>query len=290
MRILVAGALGEVGRTVSSALEAMGHAVVRTSARGPFVDRPDVVDLQTAAGLIRSGRVDLLVGAAGRGDRRATERTGNDATEMLAPAAASAGIPAVLLSTTRVLEGYERDVPEDADALARTPYAEANALNEAEWLSTAGSAASVPRITNYFCAPSSADSPQALLLPWALVTQGLAERVIAVRSGPRTSREFVCAKDVARGVLLLAERQPDSRVCATSPGFVATLEDLVGAVQWAFGRLGLAVPAATFGPDSAPGPSCRGGWLASQGWSTELTIDGLTGVVAEWTGDRETAT
>ena len=76
MRILVAGALGEVGRSVSIALVDSGHEVLPVSSRAPIRGTSDAIDLAAAVVAISEGRVDAVMSAAGRGDRRAAERTG----------------------------------------------------------------------------------------------------------------------------------------------------------------------------------------------------------------------
>ena len=282
MRILVAGALGEVGRTVARALREHGHDVVPASSRAPLVGAPEVVGLEEAATLVHAREVDAVLSAAGRGDRRQGERSGLDATGVLGPVCAAAGVPGVLLSTTRVLEGHDVDYLEDAPPRPRTPYAEANARNEEQWLAQGGTAASVLRITNYFCQPASLASPQSLLLPWSLVTEALQAGRIGVRSGPSTSREFVSAADVAAAALVLVADRPVGGVCATTPGLAATLSDLTSAVQGAFRRIGLDAPAASFGEDTVAGPACLPGWLAERGWAGGLTLTDVEGAIADW--------
>lgn len=270
MRILVAGALGEVGRTVSAALVDVGHEVVRVSGRAPLTDEPDVIGFDGAQMLVREHRVDAVINCAGRGDRRASERTGRDATDKLALAVREAELPAVLISTTRVLEGYDADYAEDAPPKPLTSYAEANAENEAAWLSAAGPTAHVLRITNYIAQPSSVDSPQASLLPWSLVTEALATGHIGVRSGASLAKEFVGAADVASAAVLILTAPDAPQIVATVPGAVLTMANLVSACQRAFVAAGKPEPTASFGADAPAGPACRPGWLESKGWVCEL--------------------
>lgn len=285
MRILVAGALGEVGRTVSLALEDLGHTIIRVSSRAAELGAAGVVDFDVALELVRGDAVDAVVNAAGRGDRRLDPRSGLDATARLAPALRATAIPGVLLSTTRVLEGYESSHAEDAPAHPTTAYGESNAANEGAWLDEGGRTARILRITNYFAAPSSLDSPQAALLPWSLVTEALASGHIAVRSGASTAKEFVSAADVAKAVLLVLSSRQAPSVCATVPGAAMTLTDLVAACQAAFVAVGLREPTASFGPDGPAGPACLPGWLADAGWRGELTTSGVSQAVAAWLGD-----
>lgn len=282
MRILVAGALGEVGRTVSSALEHLGHSVVRVTSREGGDDESSVLGLSAAVELLQSGAVSGVLNCSGRGDRRPANRSGLDATALLAPAIGEAGVPGVLISTTRVLEGCSVDYREDEPPQPRTPYAHANAENEAEWLRMAGTAGHVLRITNYFAIPSGTDSPQAGLLPWSLVTEALNSGHIGIRSGPSLVKEFVSALDVARAVLMVQEASSAPAVCATVPGAPFTLAALVEAVQEAFAQVGLAVPSASFGPDGPAAPVCRPGWLAGTGWRGGLDAAAIRDDVARW--------
>jgi nucleoside-diphosphate-sugar epimerase len=230
---------------------------------------------------VSDGRIDLVVNAAGRGDRRPGERTGTDSTAILAPAIASSGTSAVLLSTMRVLEGYSEPVPDDAPPRPTTPYAEANALHEAQWLAST-STGTVLRLANYFCAPLSVESPQAQLLPWSLVTEALASGTITVRSSRDTMREFVDATDVASALLILSAA-PEARVVATAPGVVVSLDDLAGAVSLALADTGRTRPVISFGPGpSVSPPRCLPGWLAHQGWRSRLTPDSVRAVVGQW--------
>ena len=280
MRILVAGALGEVGRTVAAALGAAGHGVLPLSSRAPLEGEPEAVPLQAGLDAIATHAVDAVVSAAGRGDRRPVDRTGQEVTALLASASAEAGVPSVLLSTTRVLEGWDGDVAEDAEARPRTPYAEANAANETLWLESGGR--SVLRITNYICPPSSLGSPQALLLPWSLVTEAVGSGHIGVRSGAGLAKEFVGAEDVARAITLLLTAADAPAACATAPGRVLTMEDLAHATAEAVVRAGGSRPTVSFGPDGPSPAAVLPGWLAARGWAGALTPEALTGMIAEW--------
>ena len=282
MRILVAGALGEVGSSVAAALESRGHVVVRASSRAPIDAWPDVVDLARAAGLVRDGDVDAVVNAAGRGDRRAVERTGRDATAVLAPACSVGGVPSVLLSTMRVMEGHREDFTEDAAPAPLTPYAEANARNEQDWWREAGRGAGVLRITNYFCPPSGPDTPQSHLLPWSLVTEAVADGRIGIRSGPHLTKEFVGAEDVATAVLAVVVDSSHPAVVTTTPGTALSMQDLADCVVRALARAGRPMPSVTFGQDSPPGPTCAPGWLHRVGWTGSLTKDAIEQSVTDW--------
>jgi nucleoside-diphosphate-sugar epimerase len=276
----MAGALGEVGRTVAAALNVAGHEVVALSSRAPIAARPEVVTLQGGLELVAQRDVDAVVSAAGRGDRRSVERTGLESTALLAAAAKRAALPSVLLSTTRVLEGWDGDVADDAEARPRTPYAEANAANEALWLESGGRSAL--RITNYICPPSSPTSPQTQLLPWSLVTEALETHRIGVRSGAGLAKEFVDGGDVARALTLLLGDPDAPSVCATAPGTVLTMRDLALASSDAIVQAGGTRPEMSFGPEGPSPAAVVPGWLAERGWSGALTAEALERLIREW--------
>lgn len=281
MRIVVAGALGEVGGTVSAALESLGHVVLPVSSRAGR-DEVSAIGLGAAVEHVRCGCVDAVLSAAGRGDRRMSERTGQESTPALAHAAELTGIPAVLLSTTRVLEGLSGDIEEDAHAACSTPYAQANADNEAAWLEAAPTYGSIVRITNYFCEPKLADSPQSLLLPWSLVIEAVRTEAVEVRSAASTSRDFVSADDVARAVLAVAESPASVRVCATAPSLTVSLADLAECTAAALADAGMPRPTISFGRVVGPVSTFRPGWLRQHGWSSSLSLDEMQRAITSW--------
>jgi|GEM_PF-1045561 len=269
MRILMAGARGEVGRSVSEALTNEGHVVTPVSSRISHVG-PPVLSLSQASDLIHHGEVDLLVIASSRGDHRGVAVSGTNTCEALTPAVSATGLPSVLLSTLRVLEGHTEATSEDAPASPTSDYARANALNEEIWLKDSEPSGSVLRIANYFCVPQGVNSPQNKLLPWSLMTEAVESGSITVRSGPRTSREFVSPSDVGQALLLLATDSPPSRICATLPGHVANMGDLVLDVKEAFSITGRPDPAASFGIEDVIPTQVSASWLAARGWTSTL--------------------
>jgi len=281
VRILVAGALGEVGRTLTRTLALRGHEVIQASGRAP-VDGTTAIGYLESASLIEAGSIDLVVNAAGRGDRRSSPRSGQDATNALAPAVRESGVPAVLMSTTRVLEGYGLTATESDPARPLTAYGEANAEHEVTWLATIGDSGRVLRIANYFCSPSSREAPQAQLLPWSLVTEALDSGRIAVRSSPETTREFVDAADVATAIEILGVDRPPSGFAATTPGIVLRLEDLVRATVEAFEQTGRPVPTVTFGSETPIQPTWHGTWLTECGWRARFDITTLRASISAW--------
>jgi len=281
VRILVAGALGEVGRTLGRALVERGHAVVPASSRAADAGVA-LIDYRQAAELISNGGIDLLVNAAGRGDRRVAARTGQDATSTLGPVIKATGVPGVLISTTRVLEGSGAAPGESDPASPASDYARANAANEAAWLALTGIAGRVLRMANYFCAPSTRTAPQAELLPWSLVTEALESGRIEVRSGPGTTREFVSAHDVAAAVELLAPQRPPGGIVATCPGRLLRLADLVQASCQAYVDAGLPSPTATFGTVEPDQPVVHGTWLAQRGWRSTVDAPSVRACISEW--------
>lgn len=249
------------------------------SSRAPLERDVDAVGLTDAVMLIRRGAVDAVLVASGRGDRRVAERTGLEATAVLAKTTDESGIPSVLLSTTRVLEGTP-GAGEDAPPSPLTAYAGANAANEGAWLEAGGK--SILRITNYFCAPTTAASGQLDLLPWSLVTEALTGRTITVRSGPSLTKEFVGAADLAAGVGILLASDGAPRICATVPGSPFTMNDLCDAVSQGLALAGRSRPMVTFGPDTAAPPRLAAGWLSSHGWKGSLTLEVMAEAIATW--------
>jgi nucleoside-diphosphate-sugar epimerase len=269
MRILMAGARGEVGLSVSEALTNEGHVVTPVSSRISHVG-PPLLSLSQASDLIHNGEVDLLVIASSRGDHRGVAVSGTNTCEALTPAVSATGLPSVLLSTLRVLEGHTEATSEDAPASPTSDYAQANARNEEVWLKESGPSGSVLRLANYFCVPQGVNSPQNKLLPWSLMTEAVESGSITVRSGAGTSREFVSASDVGRAILLLATDSPPTRVCATLPGHVANMRDLVLNVKEAFSMTGRPDPLASFGIEDVIPTEVAASWLASHGWISAL--------------------
>lgn len=102
MRIVLAGATGEVGSSLREALGASGHLVVPVTSR-PLDQVPvGFASLDQALDLIASGDVDVVVNAAGPGDRRDVVRDVHTASTRLASVAGTCDVPAVLISTLRV--------------------------------------------------------------------------------------------------------------------------------------------------------------------------------------------
>jgi nucleoside-diphosphate-sugar epimerase len=279
MRILVAGALGEVGSSVSKALISAGHSLFPVSSRIAQVGST-AVSLAQASDLIYNNEVDLLVVASSRGDHRGIADSGTNTCEALTPAVSVKGLPSVLLSTLRVLEGHTESTSEDAPASPTSDYAQANARNEEVWLKESGPSGSVLRIANYFCVPQGVNSPQNKLLPWSLMTEAVESGSITVRSGPRTSREFVSPSDVAQAILLVAKDSPPSRICATLPGHLANMGDLVLDVKEAFSMNGRPDPVASFGIEDVIPTEVSASWLASHGWSSTLDRDQIVRAIA----------
>jgi len=279
MRIVLAGALGEVGRSLREALIARGHDVFPASSRAPIADAPDVLGLTQVGALIAAAPVDALVHAGGPGDHRTGRNGAHQWTRDLL--AACADLPAVLVSTTRVLEGYSQTPLEGSPGNPSTAYGQANADHEQLWLSNANTR--ILRMVNYFCPPADSTSPQASLLPWSLLLEGWQTGKINVRSGGSTVREFIDSGDAARAVETLIDEAPVDRVVVAAPGLVATLEQLVRASIRACEAAGRKDVTATFGEESSGTPwRMSPGWLTQQGWSHELTLDRMTKELSRW--------
>ena len=292
MLIVVAGGLGEVGSSIAASLVSLGHEVVRVSARQQSVadDREgSLIGVEEAARLLSEGRVDLLINASGPGDRRGPSATWRDTSRLLSSASREAGTRAVLLSTTRVMEGYGRDYEEGEPPLATTEYARLNAENESVWCASGEDRATVLRISNFFCRPQGRESPQVGLLPWSLAAEARDAGTITMRSGANLVKDFVTGADVAAAALLLAERADAPRVCATSPGAGFSLGMLAEETACAIEQVSGSRPVVSFGPDGDQAPRCSPSWLAELGWSSSLTAGGLREEIETWLRDTSVA-
>lgn len=279
MRILLFGGLGEVGRSVGAALRERGHEITSVTSRRDAAG-DGVVHVSDTAGV---GSVDLIVNAAGPGDHR-VGRDWLPLSRTIADTVAPWDVPKLLFSTLRVMEGATQDYGEGDAAVPTTPYAAANAEHEVLWRERAGDGAAVLRLANIFAIPASAGSPQERLLPWSLATEALDRGAITVRSGRQLTKSFVDADDIAAAVEWCALGSPT--VVATTPGAPLSLGALVAAVQGAFDAEGLGRPEADFGPDGAPSPGCRPGWLAERGWRPGLTPARIQDDIAAWLRQR----
>ena len=279
MRIVLAGALGEVGCSLHGALTARGHEVWPVSARAPIDREREVLGLPDVAHLVESGSVDVVVQAGGPGDHREIERDHIRWSSSLLNAVG--GIPAILISTTRVLEGYNQRASESALPRPATSYGQANADHEQVWSSNPDSR--VLRLVNFFCPPSSEASPQTNLLPWSLLLEGWHSGLISVRSAPQVAKEFVGAGDVARAIEVLAADRSGPPVVVCGPGLTATMEQLTQCAIKACRAGGREDVAATFGGDS---PTGRGGidaqWLTQRGWASDMTLDRMAEEMSRW--------
>ena len=279
------GALGEVGSSVSCALSDLGHEVLPVSSRAGSSD-VGAHSLEDAVHLVAAGDIDLVVNAAGRGDKRLVSREPTLVSGAVGEACESAGVRGVLISTVRVLEGFTESVAGSAPAQCHSDYACANADNEQEWLAAAPEFGHVLRLANYFCAPMGVDSPQTQLLPWSLVTEALSDGRITVRSASSVTREFVSARDVAQALVAIAQAESPARVCSTVPGLRLTIEQLTNFVREAFGNCGLALPEVSFGIDTASGPTLLPDWLAGTGWASTLTAGEVVAAVGGWLSEH----
>lgn len=279
------GALGEVGSSVGRAMSDLGHHVLPVSSRAGS-STVDAHSLEDAADLVASGDIDLVVNAAGRGDKRMVSREPALVSSAIGEVCERAGVRGVLISTVRVLEDSTEAVAGSAPAQCHSDYACANAENEEEWLAAAPAFGHVLRLANYFCAPMGVDSPQTQLLPWSLVTEALADGHIIVRSAPTVAREFVSEGDVAQALVTIAQAESPARLSATVPGLLLTLEQLTGCVSEAFEARGFPRPEVSFGSDTASGPTLLPDWLAGAGWVSTLTAGEVVDAVGGWLSEH----
>jgi len=279
MRIVLAGALGEVGRSLHAALTARGHEVDVTSSRAPIAGKPEVLALDEVTGLVDAGQIDALVHAGGPGDHREIARDVPVWSQQLADVCSE--IPAILISTTRVLEGYEQAVAEDSLGKPLTEYARANTEHEQLWLTQPR--AQVLRLVNYLCIPNGPESPQTKLLPWSLLLEGWSTGEIVVRSGADKAKEFIDAEDVVRAVEALIRQPAPERVVVAGPGAQMSMQTLVEACVLACSLAGRSGVGASFGNETGGSQwSIAPGWLVEQGWASNLTSDRMTEEMTGW--------
>ncbi len=279
MRIILAGALGEVGRSLHVALAKRGHDMVPVSSRAPLAGTPSVYGLAEAKNLVSAGAIDALVHAGGPGDHRARRSDFHQWTSELLELCAD--LPSVLISTTRVLEGYRQTPPESAAGEPSTAYGRANTDHEQMWLTYPNTR--ILRMVNYFCSPARVDSPQAQLLPWSLLVEGWRTGRISVRSAESTVREFIDAADASLAIETLLGEAPNDRIAVATPGLVASLKELGEASIQVCNEAGRHGVIASFGNESSGAPwQLSPGWLSQRGWASELTLDSMATEMSRW--------
>ena len=279
MRVLLAGATGEVGHGLQEALVGRGHTVMPVSSRAPLKEHPDVVPLATAVSALSAGKVDLVVNAGGPGDHRGESRDALGwSTQLLG---VIGDIPAVLISSTRVLEGIGGTVCESAEPRPASAYGRANAAMEASWLQNHH--ASVIRLVNFFGAPTSHDSPQTRLLPWSLLLEGWTTGAVNVRSSPSRTKEFIDANDVAAAIEILATKQPSDRLVVAGPGTSLSMRQLAEAASEAIGQVSGRETTTTFGDElSSLSRDIHAEWLGNHGWGATLSLKRVREQMASW--------
>ena len=279
MRFILAGALGEVGCSLHFALSKHGHDVVPVSSRAPVRGAPDVLGLPDVGSLVSTGAVDALVQAGGPGDHRARQGDVHQWTSELLEVCAE--LPSVLISTTRVLEGYQQTPPESGAGKPSTAYGQVNTDHEQMWLTYPNTR--ILRMVNYFCSPARVDSPQAQLLPWSLLVEGWRTGRISVRSADRTVREFIDAADASLAIEALLGETPNDRIAVATPGLVASLKELGEASIQVCNEEGRPGVVASFGSESSGAPwQLSPGWLSQRGWASELTLDSMVTEMSRW--------
>lgn len=279
MRIVVAGALGEVGSALRAGLLGRGHEVFSVSSRAPMVEHPDVLGLDDVRALLDAKAIDAIVHAGGPGDHRSRADSMGNWSGLLVEACSS--VPAILISTTRVLEGFEHRPAEDAPGNPLTAYGTANTEHERLWLEAPHGR--VLRLVNFFCSPMGIDSPQTKLLPWSLLLEGWETGHIGVRSRGATAKEFVASDDVARAIEVMVASEASCRTVIAGPGAVATLRDLGEAAVSSCADAGRPQVQTSFGNESSGSSwSIAPGFLADHGWSSELTLERMTEEMTRW--------
>lgn len=280
MKIAVIGASGEVGSSIFREFMQQGHEVVGVSRRAPMAHHRSLLSLEQCHALLNDNHFDLLVDAAGRGDHRADFQGGTPIASALAPSAERTGTPVVVLSTIRVMEGYSGTSTEDEFPRPVSDYAVANAHRERSWC--VSDQARILRMVNFLSTPQDKNSPQSSVLPWSLVKEALESGQMTVRSAPSSQKQFISAADLVRAILLIAVSTDAPVRCWTVPGFTMTLEEMASAVKAAISRLDLAQPSVTFGSEFPPRPHLEPGWLANNGWLSELAFSNIVDLLESW--------
>ena len=188
----------------------------------------------------------------------------------------------MLISTTRVMEGYEKDYEENDPPQPRTEYGRGNALSEAFWLEHAGDQATVIRATNVFLEPSHRDSPQTRLLPWSLVLEGIERGEIVIRSSRLSPKYFISIADLCSAIEIVHRTKLKPRVVVTTPAIRLTLSQLTDIAQRAIqNTLGWDI-SARFGTEETKARRCESGWLREHQWESKLDPCLLQARVESW--------
>lgn len=281
MHVVVLGGTGEVGSALSTHLLSTGHAVSRVSTR-EHAWSPDILSAHQAIDLLRGTGVSFVINASGPGDIRGAGNDFRNKVAGVARACRETSTPSILISTTRVMEGYDRPYAEDEVPKPLTPYGRGNALNEAFWLQEAGASATVLRATNVLLPPTRKGSPQASLLPWSLVVDAMHTGSIAVRSTPESSKSFISIPDLVTAIDVAHQTVEHPSVLATSPATVFTLAELSELVQAAVTRiLGVQV-SISFGHERPSSCMATPGWLHEHGWQSMLRPNDMQDLIEQW--------
>ena len=269
MHIVVLGGAGEVGSAVAAHFAMHDHTVTKVSSR-PIMAQQGFLSIDDAAGIICAKKVSLVVNASGPGDIRGSNDAWISRASAVAQACRASRTPSVLISTTRVMEGYEQDYEENDPPQPRTEYGRGNALSEALWLEHAGDQATVIRATNVFLEPSYRDSPQTRLLPWSLVLEGVERGEIVIRSSRSSIKYFISIADLCSAIETVHQTQQNPRVVVTTPAISLTLSQLTDIAQRAIqNTLGWDI-SARFGIDETRALRCESGWLHEHQWESKL--------------------
>ena len=283
-RVLVLGGLGQVGQAIVGALREADRTVTVASQRmRPSDENALVVSVDTALQLLSRNEFDLAIYASTPGDYRKCVTSGPDSLRATAVACAMAKVPAVLISSTRVLEGYRIPISEGAEPLPSTAYGKRNALAEHEWQSISKDHLKVLRVSNAFLSPTpGVNSPQEKLLPWSLIDEGLVAGHIRFVTRHDSYRVFVSGKDIGEACLLLALSSGHVGPLATLPGMQITNADWYRMVQriWP-GVLG-AAPTVEFGEELSTGARITASSLKDLGWKSSLTWDHIDQAASRW--------
>lgn len=259
-----------------------GHEIVPVSRRR--VSREEgVVSVTTALSMVASGRCDLIINAATRGSVSTDPEPEVSLCRRIAFAAAMSETPTILISSTRVLEGYSEAVDEAAKCRPATRYAKTNALCEYAWLKVPNQRATILRATNLFFSPTSRWSSQNSLLPWSVLREAVGLPSLVFNSGPESTRTFISIADLVDAILRIATSPPESRICCSLPGLTINLRRLSYLIGTALAATtGTENTNVQFGEGASHPADIRASWLSTQGWTSRLGYEEITREMIKW--------